>query len=265
MSNDILYERRGAVRLITLNRPEVMNSLDFAANDKLTEVWRQFDADDEARVAVVTGAGDSAFCAGADLKTYTMAYAQTSEPEFRRKYTEGPGFGGITRGMDVFKPIVAAVNGYAISGGLELALACDVRLASDTAEFALQDVRWGFHPCDGALVRLPWIVGLGHAMDMFLSGERIDAAHALRIGLVNRVYAKDALLDEAMAFAETLAKRAPLAQRQGKEVVMRMFGLSFEDGLKLESSSFRGLAETEDLAEGTAAFDEKRQPRFKGK
>lgn len=265
MSDDILYERRGPVRLITINRPQVMNSLDFAANDRLTALWREFAADDEARVAVLTGAGDKAFCAGADLKTYTMDYATRPAPEFRERFTNGTGFGGITRGMEITKPIVAAVNGYAISGGLELALACDLRLASANAEFALQDVRWGFHACDGGLVRLPRIVGLGNAMELFLSGDRIDAERALRIGLVNRIHPRERLLDETLAYAETLASRAPLAQRLGKEVLLRSLDLPLDEGLRLESRSFHDLAFSEDLAEGTMAFREKRPARFKGR
>ena len=264
MSGDILYEAHGAVRLITLNRPKAMNSLDFAANDTLTEIWREFASDDAARVAVVTGAGDKAFCAGADLKTYTMAYARTPEAEFRNKYTNGPGFGGITRGMEIDKPILAAINGYAVSGGLELALACDLRFAAESAEFALQDVRWGFHACDGALIRLPWIVGLGNAMELFLSGERIGAAHAHRIGLVNRVFPGARLMEASMDYAAMLATRAPLAQRRGKRVMLDALGRRLGDGLRRESHSFRTLADTADLAEGTAAFREKRQAAFKG-
>ena len=149
MTDDIRYETHGHVRLITIDRADKMNSLDFAANDRLIDAWRAFDADDDARVAVVTGAGDKAFCAGADLKTYTMDFATRSGPDYRRSFTNREGIGGITRGMDIFKPILAAVNGFAISGGLELALACDMRFASPNAEFALQDVKWGFHACDG--------------------------------------------------------------------------------------------------------------------
>jgi len=118
---DILYERHGRVRLITINRPAKMNSLDFEANDRLTEVWREFDADTDAQVAVITGAGAQSFCAGADLKTYTMNFARRPAPEFRSKFTNGPGFAGITRNLDIDKPIVAAINGFAISGGFELA------------------------------------------------------------------------------------------------------------------------------------------------
>lgn len=265
MSGDILYEAHGHVRLITLNRPAKMNSLDFVANDALVERWREFDADPEARVAVVTGAGARAFCAGADLKTYTMAFARTPAPEFQRKYTNGPGFGGITRTLDVFKPIVAAVNGYAVSGGLELALACDIRFCSPNAEFGLQDVKWGFHACDGGLVRLKEIVGLGNAMEMVLSGDLFDAGHAHRIGLVNRIVAQERLLEETLAYAERLASRAPLAQRLAKEVVRRIHGMPLDEALRLESASFRNLAHTEDLAEGNAAFRERRPARFKSR
>ena len=262
---DIRYERHGKVRLITLDRPRVMNSLDFAANDELVACWAEFDADDDAHVAVITGAGELAFCAGADLKTYTMTYARTPAPEFVRRYTNGPGFGGITRTQTTWKPVLAAINGYAMSGGLELALACDLRFCAPHAEFALQDVKWGFHACDGALVRLPWIVGLGHAQEMFLSGDRFDAAWAFRTGLVNRIVAAAELLPFTLDYAAKLASRAPLAQRLGKEVMLRALGRPLEDGLRLESRSFHDLGQTHDLDEGTRAFREKRDARFEGR
>ena len=261
----IRYRKHGHVRLITIDRRAKMNSLDFAANAALVEAWRRFERDDDARVAVVTGAGNQAFCAGADLKTYTMAFARRPGPEFRRRYTNGPGFGGITRGMELWKPVIAAINGYAMSGGLELALACDLRLCSPNAQFALQDVQWGFHACDGALIRLPWIVGLGNAMELFLTGDRIDAGHALRIGLVNRIVPQQKLLAEAMACAQKLAQRAPLPQQLGKEVMLRSLGRAFEDGLRFESRSFHDLAFSADLKAGTAAFRRKRAAKFKGR
>jgi len=261
---DILYEAHGAVRLITINRPNKMNSLDFEANDEMVRVWREFDADDGARVAVVTGAGEQSFCAGADLKTYTIDFAQSPAPEFRRKYTNGPGFAGITRNLDIDKPIVAAVNGYAISGGFELALACDLRFCSPNAEFALQDAKWGFHACDGGLIRLPQIVGLGHAMEIILSGERVDADHAYRIGLVNRIYPQAELLDKTMDYAQMLASRAPLSHRFAKEVMRRSMGMPMGEALALESRSFRDVAMTADLAEGVQSFKERRPAKFEG-
>ena len=231
----------------------------------LVEAWRRFDADENARVAVITGAGDKAFCAGADLKTYTMDFARRPAPEFRSRFTNGPGFGGITRNLDIFKPIVAAINGFAISGGFELALACDIRFCSPNAEFALQDAKWGFHACDGGLIRLPQIVGMGHAMEIILSGERVDAEHAYRIGLVNRVIPQERLLQATLDYAQMLASRSPLSQRFAKEVVRRSVGLHMDEALRLESRSFHDVGLSEDLAEGTTAFRERRDARFTGR
>jgi enoyl-CoA hydratase/carnithine racemase len=264
MSENILFERRGAVAIITINRPDYMNSLNFEANDELVSAWRTFDADDDLRVAVVTGSGERAFCAGADLKTYTRDFATRPAPEFRTQFTNGPGFGGITRGMEILKPIVAAVNGHAISGGLELALAADIRFCSPNADFALQDAKWGFHACDGGLIRLPQIVGLGNAMEIILSGDRVNADNALRIGLVNRIVPAHELFEYSVTYAEMLATRAPLSHRFAKEVMKRSVGLPLEEALRLESRSFFDLGHTRDLAEGTAAFREKREAAFTG-
>jgi len=263
--SDILYEQHGGVTLITINRADRMNSLDFAANDELVDAWRRFDADSAARVAVITGAGEKAFCAGADLKTYTIDFASRPAPEFRQRYTDGPGFGGITRNLEIGKPVVAAVNGFSISGGFELALACDIRFCSPNAKFALQDVKWGFHACDGGLIRLPQIVGLSHAMEIVLSGERIDADHALRIGLVSRVYLAGDLLTKSLEYAAMLASRAPLAQRFAKDVMRRSRGMPLDEALRLESRSFYDLGGTQDIREGTTAFREKRAADFTGR
>ena len=157
------------------------------------------------------------------------------------------------------------MNGYAVSGGLELALACDIRFCSPNAQFGLQEVKWGFHACDGGLIRLKEIVGLGNAMEIVLSGEFINADHAYRIGLVNRVVAPERLLDETLAYADKLASRAPLAQRLAKEVMHRVHGMPMDEALRLESMSFRDLAHTDDLAEGNAAFRERRQAWFKSR
>jgi enoyl-CoA hydratase/carnithine racemase len=265
VGQDIQYERHGHVRLITIDRADKMNSMDFAASDEITARFREFDADREARVAVVTGAGDRAFCAGADLKTYTMNFARSAPHDFRQRFTDGPGFAGITRNLQIDKPIVAAVNGYAVGGGLELALACDIRFCAPHAMFGDQDVNWGFHACDGGLIRLPRIVGMGNAMEMILGGELIDAGHAHRIGLVNRIYPRETLLSETLAYAEKLATRAPLAQRFAKNVMMKAADMPMGEALLLESRSFRDLGDTEDLQEGTAAFREKRQAVFKGR
>ena len=265
MADDIRVERQGAVWLVTIDRPAKMNSLDFPAHERLVEVWQEFAADDTARVGVITGAGSQAFCAGADLKTYTMTFATTPAPAFREKYVEGFGLGGITRGLEIDKPLLAAVNGYAISGGFEIALACDLRFCAPEAKFGLQDAKWGFHACDGGLVRLPMIVGLGHAMEMILSGELIDAEHALRIGLVNRVWPQAELLERTLDYAQMLATRAPLSHRFAKQTIRRNVGQPFAEALKAEIRSFHDLGASADLAEGTAAFRERRPARFQGR
>jgi Enoyl-CoA hydratase/carnithine racemase len=167
--------------------------------------------------------------------------------------------------LEINKPLIAAVNGYAISGGFELALACDVRLCSPNARFGLQDVKWGFHACDGGLVRLPQIVGLGHAMDIILSGELIDAQHALRIGLVNDIVPATQLVEVALAKAKTWAQRAPLAQQFAKQTMRRLPNLPLQEALRAEVRSFYDLGQTEDLLEGTRAFREKRPAKFQGR
>lgn len=263
MSN-FVYEKHGHVRLIMINRPDKMNSLDLDANDEMVEIWNEFDEDDDARVAVVTGAGDKAFCAGADLKTYTLNFARSPAPVFRKKYTNGPGFGGITRNLDIDKPILAAINGFAISGGFELALACDIRFCSPNAEFALQDAKWGFHACDGGLIRLPQIIGMGHAMEIILSGERVNAEHAYRIGLVNRIYEQKELLAKSLDYAQMLASRAPLSHRFAKEMIRRSMGMTMDEALKAESRSFKDVAMTHDLEEGVTSFKERREAKFRG-
>ena len=259
---EISYDKHGAVRLITINRADKMNSLDFAANDELIEVWREFDRDDQARVAVITGAGDKAFCAGADLKTYTLAFAQASAPEFRAKYTNGPGFGGITRNLDIDKPILAAVNGFAISGGFELSLACDMRFCSVNAEFALQDAKWGFHACDGGLIRLPQIVGMGHAMEIVLSGERVNADHAYRIGLVNRVVPPTEVNGYAQAQAKKLAAKPLSSLVETKRLMKGGQSKALIERMGEEGQSFRRMLTEPAAREAFGAFMEKRKPDF---
>lgn len=265
MSKNIRLDRHGSVWLVTIDRPAKMNSLDFAAHEELVETWREFTRNDTARIGVLTGAGDAAFSAGADLKTYTMNFATLPPHEFRDRWIDGVGLGGITRGMEIDKPLLAAVNGYAISGGFELALACDLRFCSDNAEFALQDAKWGFHACDGGLIRLPMIVGLGHAMEMILSGERIGAEHALRIGLVNRVWPRAELLSRTLEYAEMLARRAPLSHRYAKATMRRVVGMPFAEALRAEVRSFYDLGQSDDLKEGTRSFSERREAHFKGR
>ena len=264
MADAVLLEKQGPLAFITLNRPEAMNALDFEANDALVALWEEYRDDDDLRVAIITGAGEQAFCSGADLKAYTPLLGELTPYQLRAMSSQR-GFGGITRSFELYKPVVAAINGYAISGGLELALACDIRICSSNAQFGSQEVRWGFHHCDGGNIRLPLIVGLGNALRITLTGERIDADEAHRIGLVSDVVAATALGEETERIATRIAANSPLGVRSAKETTLRSIGRTLEDALHLEHMFFASLAKTEDYVEGPRAFAEKREPDFKGR
>ena len=260
----IIYEKRGGIAYVTINRPEAMNALGPEQNDKLVRAWQEFNDDPDLGVAILTGAGDRAFCAGADLKTYTPLLGERNPYDLRQDANR-PGFEGITRSLEVWKPIIAAVGGYAMAGGLELALACDIRVASENATFGCSEVRRGFHHCDGGTVRLPLIVGLGNALKMQLTGESIDAQEALRIGLVSEVVPREGLMEAAERYGRTILRNAPLGVRSAKESMLRSLGRTLEDALRLENILFSTLARTEDYVEGPRAFAEKREPRWKGR
>ena len=261
---DIIYEKRGRIAHITINRPEAMNAVGPVQQEELIEVWRDFRDDADMWLAILTGAGDRAFCSGADLKTYTPVLAELDIYDLRQDANR-PGFGGITRGLDIWKPIIAAVNGYAMGGGLELALACDIRLASKNAQFGCSEVQRGFHHCDGGTLRLPLIVGLGNALKMQLTGGPIDAAEALRIGLVSELFGPPDLLAAAERYAESIIRNGPLGVRSAKESMIRGLGRVLEDAIRLESILFSTLTRTEDFKEGPLAFKEKRQPIWTGR
>ena len=259
----IIYEKRDRIAYITINRPEAMNALGPDHNNEIVEVWTDFRDDPEVWVAILTGAGDRAFCAGADLKTYTPLLGERGSYDVRQDANR-MGFGGITRGMEIWKPIIAAVNGYALAGGLELALACDIRVASENAQFGCSEVRRGFHHCDGGTVRLPLIVGLGNALKMQLTGEHVDAQEALRIGLVSDVVALSDLMETAERYAGVILRNGPLGVRSAKESMLRSLGRVLEDALRFENILFSTLTRTADYKEGPRSFAEKRDPVWKG-
>jgi enoyl-CoA hydratase/carnithine racemase len=258
----IVVNAHGPILEVTIDRPEAMNALDAAANQALYETWQRFAAAPKLQVAIVTGAGDKAFCAGADLKTLIPAYRQAalagSEPDWHFG-------GGLARGLDLAKPVIAAVNGHCLAGGLELALACDVRICSPNASFGLAEVKWGIIPGAGGTQRLPRAVPLGMALEMILTGDPIDAAEALRVGLVNRVLGLEELLPAARELAGRIAARGPLAVRAAKQAVYHGLGQSLAAGMALEQSLFLEVARTQDAQEGPRAFAERRAPRFTGR
>ncbi len=260
----VLYEQKDRVVTITINRPEAMNAIDPETHEALVAAWTRFRDDDGAWVAILTGAGDRAFSAGADLKKMIPAAfsgGRGYDPVAHNAY----GLGGITRGLEIWKPMIAAINGFCLAGGLEQALACDFRIAAEHARFGLTEVRWAIMPGAGGTQRLPRVVGLTRAMEMILTAEPIDAQEALRIGLVNRVVPLPRLMEEARALAETLCERGPLALRAAKEAVLRGLSLPLADGLRLEAFLAGTLRGTEDAAEGPRAFAEKRKPNFKAR
>ncbi|MDR7463597.1 MAG: enoyl-CoA hydratase-related protein [Armatimonadota bacterium] len=259
------YEKRGHVATVTLNRPDAMNALDPEMSRQLAEVWRDVRDDPQVWAAVVTGAGEKAFCAGADLKRLGEYYRDLTPFQRRQRGDHEPGLGGITRNLWVHKPIVAAINGYCLAGGLELALACDLRVAADHATFALTEVRWGIIPGAGGTQRLPRLVPVGIALEMILTAQPISAQRAYEVGLVNRVVPLGELMPTALKLAETICANAPLAVRTAKEAVWRGLHLSLEEGLRLEALLGDPLRETEDVQEGLRSFREKRRPEFKGR
>ncbi|MEJ2885664.1 enoyl-CoA hydratase/isomerase family protein [Actinomycetospora aeridis] len=248
------------VVVLTIDRPEARNALDPEHQQALGEAVAAFEADDARLVAVLTGAGASTFSAGADLKRLIPAYRD------RVRAGEDPpwNFGGFTA-VDRAKPLIAAVNGHALAGGLEMALACDIRVCSDNATFGLAETKWAIIPGAGGTVRLPRAVPLGLAMEMILSGEPIDAAEAHRTGLVNRVVAPDALLPTALALARSIADRGPLAVREARARVLDGLGLDHDAAMAREHEAFVRVMRTDDALEGQAAFAEKRPPRYRGR
>ena len=262
---EVLIKKENSTIILTLNRERVLNALNLNMVRIISENISTWNDDDSISGVLLRGTGEKAFCAGADLKTYTMDFATRKPNEFRDKFVNGYGLGGITRGLDIDKPLIAAINGYAVSGGLEIALACDLRFCSENAKFGLQDVKWGFHACDGALVRLPHIVGMGATMELVLSGELINAEHAHKINLVNKLYSNNSLLEKTLEYAHLLTKRAPLAIKFAKQTLRNTVSMPLEDALRHEVRSFYDLGQSEDLAEGTRAFRERRDAEFKGR
>ncbi|MFB8281165.1 enoyl-CoA hydratase/isomerase family protein [Nocardia colli] len=235
MSTDkVLYEKAGRIAVVTLNRPEVMNAVDPQMDERLVEIWRDFRDDESVDVAIWTGAGD-AFCAGADRGTWFEQW-EGADPARIRAVADGTGFGGLTRGLHrIAKPIIAAINGWTLGGGLEFALACDIRVASDRARFGLPLVRYGFHTGDGGATRLVDICGVGVALDLQLTAEPIDAQRALMCNLVTRVVPHVDLLASAYRLAEAILDNNQTAVRSAKLTTLDLIGRPLQDQLRLEA------------------------------
>jgi enoyl-CoA hydratase len=255
----VLLEREGRIAFLTLNRPDAMNAIDRRMRASLARLVRSAVRDRSVRAIVIRGAGPRAFCAGADIKEFARPASVVGE----RTSRAGPIWNDLIAASS--KPTIAAIHGYCLGGGLEIALACDLRVAAHTAVFGLPEVRLGIIPGAGGTQRLPRIVGIGNALRLILSGDRIDAPEALRIGLVSEVVATGELLAVATDWAERLSAGGPLAVAYAKEAVVRGMELSLHDGLRLEADLATFLTTTDDRAEGAAAFRERRAPAFRGR
>ena len=255
---NVIVERTDGVATVTVNRPAVMNALNAATLDELQRVTGDLTADDAVRVVVLTGAGGKAFVAGADIKELSLLTPTTAEAQARRGQA-------ICDNLEQMgKPVIAAINGYALGGGCELAMACTLRMAADTARIGQPEISLGLIPGYGGTQRLARLVGSGRALEIMLTGQTISADEAWRIGLVNRVVPADDLTDTVRTFALQLAAQAPIAMRYILAAVRDGLGMTLSDGCAWEASLFGLAAATDDWREGTRAFLDKRRPRFTG-
>jgi enoyl-CoA hydratase len=255
----IVVETEGAVAVVTLNRPKALNALNTLMLEELRTAFQALDEDRTIRAIILTGAGDKAFAAGADITEFTQLHGAAQGTAVAR-------FGqDLTRQMERMRlPLIAAVNGFALGGGCELALACDIRIASSSARFGQPEVNLGLMPGFGGSQRTARLLGRGMALYLCLSGEMLNAADALRAGLCERVVAPEELLSESKRLAAVIAAKAPLAVAATKRAIDLGVGVPLTEGLEIEALAFGALIDTADFAEGTRAFLEKRTPVFTG-
>ncbi len=249
------YEKKGRIALMTINRPEAYNSFTREMLVGMDAAFDDFNADPNLWVAVITGAGNKAFCTGMDIKDALPAIAAGDQMGY-----EDPAKRPF---QNIFKPIIAAVNGFCIAGGLEFLQGMDIRIASENAQFGLGEVKWGVIPAGGSHIRLPQQIPWAVAMELLLTGQNIDAKRAYDIGLVNKVVPADKVLEEALAWAEKICENGPLAVRTAKEIAVR--ALNNEPKFVLEKSIAPRVFNSEDAKEGPRAFAEKRKPNFTGR
>src|SRR5438445_9389352 len=257
--NNIKLEKKNAIAYVTIDRPKVLNALNMATMQELWQVFSELKEDKQVRVVILTGAGEKAFVAGADINELSK-----NDPVQAKAYTH-KGQATLDLIENLGKPVIACINGFALGGGCEIAMACTMRLASENAKLGQPEVRLGMIPGYGGTQRLPRLVGKGIAMQLVLTGEMITAQEAHRIGLVNEVVAASELIPRAEAIAQKIIANAPLAVQYAMEAVNKGMEMTLAEGLYLEATLFGVCCATEDKKEGTAAFLEKRAAQFKGK
>ncbi len=259
---EISYQTKGPIAIIQINRPEVMNCIGPITHQEMIEAWRDFKENDALKVAIITGAGERAFCAGADLKAALQGKMIDLSPEEIQAHANGEkdGIIGPSRWTDIYKPIIAAINGVAYAGGLEWACFADMRIVEEHASFGVTCRRWNIGLGDGGTQRLPRIVGMGRAMELILTGKVINAEEAYRIGLANEVVPKGKSLERAMELAEYLCSLPQPAMRSDKEAAYRGFGLDLHEGLKIEAACFFDSIQQAETLQGLKAFNERTHP-----
>ena len=269
MADVLTFEKRGHIAYVTLNRPEVRNAINPELMVRLADAWLEYDKDDDLRVAIVTGAGDKAFCAGADLGSLIPLLTGAREPEDewdRRLRAEGSlGRTALLRDNVLYKPVISAINGYCLAAGMELIQGTDIRIASENATFGLTEVQRAIIPAGGGLTRMPRQVPFAKAMEILLVGDSIPADEARLIGFVNYVVPLSELMAKAEEFATKIAANGPLAVRKAKEAVIRTMGLPPKESNALENEIVAEVMRSEDAREGPRAYIEKRPPQYKGR
>lgn len=256
----IIYEKKGRTAYVTINRPERMNAIDADTSRELLQAFSDFRDDDDLWVSILTGTGEKAFSAGADLVAMAEAFAGSGEA----MRFDTP-FGGITRSFEIWKPMIAAINGYCLAGGLEMALMCDIRVAAEHATFGLPEPTRAIIPAAGGTQRLSRAIPQSMAMELLFTGGRIDAQTALRCGLVSHVVPLAQLMPKVEEIAEAICSCGPLAVRAIKEAAYRGRDMTLEEGLALETEKAGEVFRTEDAREGPLAFAQKRKPEYKGR
>lgn len=265
----VLFEKRDGIAWVTLNRPEVRNAINPEMLCRLADAWEEINADPGIRVAVITGAGEQAFCAGADLNKLVRMMQGLRPPETdydeRIRNDVSIIYKGLLRNYRIHKPLIAAVRGYCVAGGTELLTTTDIRVASEDARFGLAEVKWSLFPMGGSTVRLPRQIPYCYAMEILLTGEQFSAADALRMGLINKVVPGEQVLSEAQRYAEIIRDNGPLAVQAVKRSVVEGLDLPSDQALERELELGIPVSMSEDCREGTRAFNEKRKPVFHGR
>ncbi|MDP6100616.1 MAG: enoyl-CoA hydratase/isomerase family protein [Dehalococcoidia bacterium] len=262
---DLLVEKKDHVVCLTINRPQAMNALDWPTADDLRRALQEFRDDDDAYVAILAGAGERAFCTGVDMKKFDREWpgADQGADWYRRFAHSGTGYMGYTRGTDIFKPTIAAIAGYAIAGGMELSLWCDIRIVAENVKMGFSERQYNVPLGDGGSQRLPRIIGLGRALELIITGRLVQAEEALHIGLANEVVPTDRLMERACELATAIAGFPQGSIRASKESVMRGLGTTLTDGLRIEAGLLNTVIFSHDFMEGRRAFRERRAPQYR--